>query len=127
TLVEKVRRGMRRIELSRLVIVGDGIIDLVGLRVSFGKVVIVRGQFQIIVGIFLCRLGSAAQLNCLLVIGRGHLVALLFLFGIGLFGRRITVGVAQLEPDQIACTVDLIGFIQAGDGGLVVAGIGSCF
>src|ERR1700682_4178689 len=86
TLVEKVRGGVRRIQLGRLVIVGHGIIDLVGLRISLGKVVIVGSHFCIIVGILLCRIRRAPQLNCLLVIGGGHLEALLFLFGISLLG-----------------------------------------
>src|SRR5260370_38940632 len=117
---------MRRIQLGRLVVVGHGIIDLVGLRISLGKVVIVGSHFCIIVGILLCRLRRAAQLNCLLVIGCGHLEALLFLFGIGLLGGRHAVGIAQFEPDQIASVVDLVGFIQSGDGSLDGAGIGSC-
>ena len=127
TLVEKVRGGVRRIQLGGLVIVGYGIIDLIRLRISFGKVVIVGSHFCTIVGILLCRLRRAPQLNCLLVIGCGHLVTLLFLFGIGLLGGRHAVGIAEFEPDQIAGVVDLVGFIQGGDCGLEVAGIGSRF
>ncbi len=78
---------MRRVQSGRLGIVGHGIIDLVGLRISFCEVVIVGGHFRVVVGIFLCRIGGGPQVNRLLVIDRGRLVALLFLFGIGLLGR----------------------------------------
>src|SRR5208282_3602523 len=126
TLVEQVGAGVRRIQLDRLVIVGHGIVDPVGLRIGFGKVVIVGGHFHIIVGIFLCRLRGAAQVNCLLVIGCRQFVTLLFFGGIGLLGPRHAVGVAEFEPDQIAGAVDLVGFVQGSDCGLEVAGIGSC-
>src|SRR5208337_1736960 len=107
----------------RLVIVGHGIIDLVGLRVGFGQVVIVGGHFHVIVGILLCRFRGAAQVNCLLVVGGGQFVALLFFGGISLLGRRHAVGVTEFEPDQIAGALDLVGFVQSGDCSLEVAGI----
>src|ERR1019366_3370273 len=102
-----------------------GIVDLVGLRIGFRQVVIVGGHILIIVGIFLCRFRAAAHFNCLLVIGCGHLVALLFFLGIGLLGSRHAVGVGEFEPDQIAGAVDLVGFSQGSDCGLEVTGIGS--
>ena len=111
--------------MGRLVIGGHGLVDLVGLRINIGKVVVVCSQFLVVVGILLCRLRGAAQLQCLFVIGYGQLVAFLFFGGIGLLGRRQSVGVAELEPDQIARVVDLVGFIEGGDGGIEVAGIGS--
>src|SRR5208282_4505975 len=110
--------------LGRLVIPGYGIIDLVGLRINFRKVVIVGGHILIVVGILLCRFRSTAHFNCLLVIGCGHLVALLFFCWIGLLGCRHAVGVGEFEPDQIVGAVNLVGRIQGSDCGLEVAGIG---
>src|SRR5208282_787980 len=123
--VEQVRAGMRRVQLGRLVVVGHGIINLVGLRVHLGEVVIVSGQFHISVGLFLFRFGGSAQVDCFLVIDSGGLVALLFFFRSGLFGRRVKVGVAECRPDLIVAVVDLVGFIQGGDCCVVVLRIGS--
>src|SRR5260370_17310833 len=125
TFVEQVRGGVRRVQSGRLGIVGHGIIDLVGLRISVCGVVMVGGYLRVVVGIFLCCIGGGPQVNCLLIVDRGRLVALFFLFGIGLLGRRHAVGVAEFEPDQVASAVDLIGLIQGGDCGLEVAGIRS--
>src|SRR5208282_3446304 len=124
--VEQIRSGMRRIQSGSLIIVGDGIIDLARLGINLGKVVIVGSQLLVIVSLFLSGFRSGAQVDGLLVIGGGHFETLLLFVGIGLLGRRHAVGVGQLEPDEIAGAVDLVGFRQGGDGGFVIAGTGSC-
>src|SRR5208282_765815 len=105
--------------------VGHGVIHLAGLRINIGKVVIVGGHFLVAVGIFLRRFRGGAQVNRLLVSGCGLFVALLFLLGISLLRSRHAIGIAKFEPDQIPRSVNLVGFIQGGDCGLVVASIGS--
>ena len=48
------------IELGRLVVVGDGIVDFVGLGIDLRKIVVIRGQGRVVVGLFLLALGLLA-------------------------------------------------------------------
>src|SRR5271157_3389958 len=121
-LVEIVSCGVRRIERSGLVVVGDRVVSLVGFGVRFRQVVVISGHFEIVVGILLRLFGNLAQVDRLLVVGGGHLVALLFLVRIGLLGGGQTVSIGQLEPDEIVRRVHLVGVIQGRDRLVEVAG-----
>src|SRR5580700_7397726 len=82
--VEQVRSGMGRIELGSLVVVGDSIVNLVGLGINLRKVVVIRGQGRVVVGLFLLALGISPKVNRLLEVGGRVRVALLLLLRIGL-------------------------------------------
>src|ERR1700686_246417 len=127
SFVEKVGGGVRGIELGCLVVVGDGLVGLLRFSIYLCQVVVIGSHLQVVFRIFLRRLRSTAQLNCLLISGRGHLVALLFFRRIGLLGGGHAIGVAEFEPDEIARCIDLIGFVQGCNCGFVIAGIGRGF
>ena len=48
----------------------------------------------------------------------------MFFRRIGLLGCGYAIGVAELEPDEVARSVNLIGGLEIGNGGIKVAGIG---
>jgi len=54
---------MGGIQFSRLGVAGYGVVDLVGLGIDLGQVVVVGSRLGIVVGFFLGRLRTGAQIK----------------------------------------------------------------
>src|SRR5262249_3501076 len=65
------------------------------------------------------------QFDGFLVRGDSGVEPLLLFSRIGLLGGGEAIVVAELEPDQVAAGIHLVGLIQGGDGLVVVASVGA--
>src|SRR5207245_7532827 len=117
--VEVILPGRWGIDLCRLRVGLHGIIGLSGLGICFCKVVVISRETLGCIGVFVIR-DPLLQFHRFLIGLDGGIQTLLLFRRIGLLVGRESIRISQLEPDQVATGVHLVGLIQRRNRSVVV-------
>src|SRR6202049_476826 len=120
--IEVVLCRSARIGLGCLLIGFNCVVGLAGLGIGLCQVVVIGRKFFRCVGILVICNGLL-QLHSLLISGNGRVQPLLLFRQIGLLVGRQTVGISQLEPDQVPAGIHLVGLVQGVDGSVIISAL----